>query len=107
MFNISDDILFDKNKIKVLDGIAGSAKSSFVDDKFKGNYKRFTSTVKLMKDAKARFNCECDTIAGGLFTSEKGKFYLEERKVDYETVVIFRSRYSTCILRCRMHARVA
>lgn len=88
MFNISDDILFDKNKIKVLDGIAGSAKSSFVDSKFKGNYKRFTSTVKLMKDAKARFDCECDTIAGGLFTSEKGKFYLEERKVDYETVVI-------------------
>ena len=86
--NISDDIMQNKSIIKVIDGIAGSAKSSAIDDYFKGKYKRFTSTVKLMKDAIARFDCPCNTIAGGLFTSEKGKFFLEEREVDYETVVI-------------------
>lgn len=86
---IPQDIIKNKNIIKVLDGIAGSAKSSMVHKEFSEHgYQRFTSTVKLMKDAVARFNCPCNTIAGGLFTTEKGKFFVGERTVESDTVVI-------------------
>lgn len=88
IFDIPDEILQDKDIIKILDGIAGSAKSSKIDAYFRGHYKRFTSTVRLMKDAMARYDCDCDTIAGGLFTTEDGRFFLEDREPEAEAIVL-------------------
>ena len=81
--------IHDAEYIKVFDGIAGSAKSSAIDIEFSGQYCRYTSTVKLMKDAISRFNCPCNTIAGGLFVTERGKFYAHEKNdIDVSTIVI-------------------
>ncbi len=88
IFDITDEDMFNKNLIKVIDGIAGSAKSSKIDAFFSGHYNRYTSTVRLMKDAQKRFGCRCDTIAGGLFTTEKGHFFVKFREPETETVVI-------------------
>ena len=69
---------FDKNRIKVFDGIAGSGKSTVIDTEYSGmKYVRYTSTHRLARDTSRRFGCETRTIAGGLFTSEAGRFFIE------------------------------
>lgn len=90
-FGITDDELFDKKFVKVIVGIAGSAKSSNIDRIFKDyevSYGRYTSTNKLKRDAKQRYGGNNFTIAGGLFNTEKGKFYSSEKDVEFEHVVI-------------------
>ena len=80
---------FDKNRIKVFDGIAGSGKSTVIDTEYSGmKYVRYTSTHRLARDTSRRFGCETRTIAGGLFTSEAGRFFIEERDPSCEEVVI-------------------
>lgn len=91
MFGISDSDMIDKNKVKIVDGIAGAAKSSGID-KFLTErgivYGRYTSTNKLARDAESRYGCHCDTIAGGLFQTDDGIFFSEEKDAEYQTVVI-------------------
>lgn len=90
-FNITDEQFFDKNIIKVFDGIAGSAKSSNVDKIFKDyniDYLRCTSTNKLKRDAFERYGGNCDTIAGALFKTEDNIFFKEEKESDFVNVVI-------------------
>lgn len=90
-FNITNEDFFDKTKIKVLDGIAGSAKSSNVDKIFKENgieYGKFTSTNKLKRDAENRFGGHVDTIAGGLFKTNNGVFFDETKDAEFENIVI-------------------
>lgn len=91
IFNVSRETWLDPRKVKILDGIAGSAKSSTLDVFFKAEnveYTRLTSTNKLKRDALERYGGTVYTIAGGLFTNEDGVFYIEEREIEAKTVVI-------------------
>ena len=90
-FGITNSELFDNSKIKVITGIAGSAKSSNIDKIFKENdieYYRFTSTNKLKNDAEKRYGQKSYTIAGGLFTSKNGKFFIDEKEIEAKHIVI-------------------
>ena len=90
-FGIPDEVILDKNKVKVLNGIAGSAKSSNIDKiltDYGIEYGRYTSTNKLKRDAENRYGGHNDTIAGGLFKTVDGSFFSEEREVVWDTVVI-------------------
>lgn len=91
IFGISDVDMFDKNKIKIIDSIAGAGKSSKVDAYFKQhgvNYGRYTSTNALKEDAARRYDMEVKTIASGLFHNECGRFYTDMKNNDCETTVI-------------------
>lgn len=91
VFGISREIMLDCNKIKIICGIAGSAKSSSIDTFFNRigeSYGRYTSTNKLKRDAKERYGCYCDTIAGGLFSTIDGRFFADEKDVDFKNIVI-------------------
>ena len=94
IFGISDKDFFDKNKIKVIDGIAGAGKSSVIDKFFEDNakkYGRYTSTNALKRDAQKRYpGTVCETVASGLFKTdgEKMIFYKEEKEIDFEDIVI-------------------
>lgn len=92
-FRISDADMLNPMKIKIICGIAGSAKSSNIHKFFteKGlKYTRYTSTNKLKRDAVERYGCACETIASGLFITDhdRCKFYAEEKDVSCENVVI-------------------
>ena len=91
MININDDILKNKNIIKIIDGIAGCGKSQGLDELLKAKrmaYARFTSTNKLKYESLRRYGGAVDTIAGGLFTSKALRFYQEEKQIDFENIVI-------------------
>lgn len=94
ILNIPLKVLLDKNFIKVIDGIAGAGKSSALHKILKDNkilYLRTTSTNKLKKDAMARYpECNCQTVAGGLFTTnlKDGGYYREYKDVEEDTIVI-------------------
>lgn len=91
IFGIPEEVFLDKNKIKIIDGIAGSAKSSGVDSFLKErgiDYFRVTSTNKLKRDALERYGGHVDTIAGGLFNTEDGLFFSDEKDIREDTVVI-------------------
>lgn len=89
ILGITEKDMRDKNLIKVIDGIAGSAKSSSLF-RFFGvdGVGRYTSTNRLKNDAAARYGGRCDTIAGGLFNTEKGRFYASLKDPEDETVII-------------------
>ena len=77
--------------MKIIDGIAGAGKSSIIDSFFKKKgipYLRTTSTNALKRDAERRYGVVCDTIAGGLFITEEGRFFSAEKDPDIKTVVI-------------------
>lgn len=91
IFGISENDFLDINKVKIIDGIAGAGKSSLIDNFFKSYdipYMRCTSTNALRRDAEERYGIKCDTIAGGLFTTEDCKFFNSEKSPDVFTVVI-------------------
>lgn len=89
---ISDDILYDSSKIKILDGIAGSGKTTYLSKTFEKDgvdYLHCTSTNRLKKDIEARFpNRHVKTVASGLFKGgEKGFYALPIEPVE-KTVII-------------------
>lgn len=91
LFGIPAETILDRAKIKIFDGIAGSAKSSNIDRFLKERgitYGRFTSTNKLKRDAERRFGGHVDTIAGGLFTTVNGVFFADLKDVKFGAVVI-------------------
>ena len=91
IFGISDNDMLNPQIVKIICGIAGSAKSSNIDKFFrtKGiDYARFTSTNKLKRDARDRYGCYCDTIAGGLFHTDDGLFFSEEKDSPYENIAL-------------------
>ena len=90
-FGIENDDFLNSSYVKVIDGIAGSAKSTNCDAILKEagiEYGRYTSTNRLKRDAIARFGGHVDTIAGGLFNTCDGVFYSSEKEVPFDTVVI-------------------
>lgn len=94
IFGISDKDFFDKNLIKVIDGIAGAGKSSIIDKFFEDNakkYGRYTSTNALKRDAQKRYPATvCETVASGLFKTDAENmiFYKEPKEIEYESIVI-------------------
>lgn len=89
------ELILNKDKIKVIDGIAGAGKSSalhkfLIDNKI--NYLRTTSTNKLRRDAFSRFpECRCTTTCSGLFISDikKGGYYSEPKEeIPEDTIII-------------------
>lgn len=90
-FGIENEDFLNNNYFKVINGIAGSAKSTNCDtilNEFLIEYGRYTSTNRAKRDAIARFGGHVDTIAGGLFNTFDGVFYSSEKEVPYDTVVI-------------------
>ena len=90
MFDLTDAEVL-QNGIKIIDGIAGGAKSSKTDAFFRSHnipYARFTSTNRLRRDASERYGMEVKTIAAGLFHNHGTNFYAEERDPIAENVVI-------------------
>lgn len=90
-FGVEDDLFLDANRVKILNGIAGSAKSSNVDKILTAHgisYGRYTSTNKLKRDAENRYGGHNDTIAGGLFKTVDGVFFSESKDPEFSTVVI-------------------
>lgn len=90
MFGLADDVLLNKG-IKIIDGIAGSSKSSSTDRFFREHditYARYTSTNRLRRDAEDRYNMPVKTIAAGLFANHGTNFYAEEKLPEAEHVVI-------------------
>lgn len=91
ILGIEEDVLLDQNYIKVIDGIAGSAKSSNLHTFFNARnieYGRYTSTNRLKRDAASRFGMEVKTVASGLFNTESGIFYKTFKAPDHENIVI-------------------
>ena len=91
ILNISENDFFNKNLIKVFDGIAGSAKSTKCAQVLNDNgveFLRCTATNKLKRDAARRFGGNNKTIAGGLFRTDGAIFYAEEKETDYKTILI-------------------
>lgn len=89
ILNITEDEFFDKNKIKVFDGIAGCAKSTASAVLLDGtDYGRYTSTNKLKRDAFNRFGGNTFTIAGGLFYNKGGEFMTEFKDAPFDNLLI-------------------
>lgn len=84
--------IMDGKRVKVLDGIAGSAKTSTVCRLLQENgvdYLHMTSTNRLKSDIERRFHHAASTVASGLFhTSEGGGFYAEGREVSAPVIII-------------------
>lgn len=90
MFGLTDAEVL-QHGIKIIDGIAGGAKSSKTDQFFRSHnipYARFTSTNRLRRDASERYNMDVKTIAAGLFHNHGTNFYAEERDPIAENIVI-------------------
>ena len=90
MFGLTDAEVL-QHGIKIIDGIAGGAKSSKTDQFFRSRnipYARFTSTNRLRRDASERYNMDVMTIAAGLFHNHGTNFYAEERDPIAENIVI-------------------
>lgn len=91
VFGIPENIMLDASYVKVLDGIAGSAKSSNLHRFFISKslpYGRYTSTNRLKADAEDRYGGNNDTIASGLFKTVSGKFYAAQKDPEFRHVVI-------------------
>lgn len=85
--------MLDKRKIKVIDGIAGSGKSSGLHRWLSGrgiDYLRCTSSRLLARDASDRYDMPVKTIASGLFKKQPNSWFFYENPADPEqkTVVI-------------------
>lgn len=89
ILGLDEKVMDDKNFIKVIDGIAGSAKSSSLFRRYGvDGVGRYTSTNRLKRDAAARYGGHCDTIAGGLFQTSGRTFYAEQKDTEDDVVII-------------------
>ena len=89
---IPENVLNDSTKIKILDGIAGCGKTTYLSTTLEKNgtpYIHMTSTNRLKRDIQNRFpNRNVTTTASGLFRTENCKFYSTESAPDCKTLVI-------------------
>lgn len=85
------DKLMSGKKVKVLDGIAGAAKTSALINLFLKNrvkYIHTTSTNKLKRDIEDRFGTSAYTVAGKLFKTDNGIFYNTQKEVNENIIII-------------------
>lgn len=89
---IPENVLTDSTKIKILDGIAGCGKTTYLSTTLEKNgtpYIHMTSTNRLKRDIQKRFpNRTVTTTASGLFRTENCQFYSTEAAPEYKTLVI-------------------
>lgn len=89
---IPDDVLRDSSKVKILDGIAGCGKTTYLSRTLEANgtdYIHMTSTNRLKRDIQKRFPSRTvTTTASGLFKTENCKFYSTESAPACKTLVI-------------------
>lgn len=89
---IPADVFNDANRVKILDGIAGCGKTTYLSTTLEANgvpYIHMTSTNRLKRDIQNRFpNRTVTTTASGLFRTENCKFYSTESAPDCHTLVI-------------------
>lgn len=91
VFSFSEADFLNPDLVKVVYGVAGRGKSSVINDFFQSRnipYLWTTSTNKLKRDAQERYGCEASTVCSALFTSENGRFYLEEKDPEYKNIII-------------------
>lgn len=80
-----------KYPVMVIEGIAGSAKTSTVVKVLQDaniEYLHTTSTNKLKRDIETRFHHGAKTVASALFRTEDGCFYKSERNVEEQYIII-------------------
>lgn len=90
MFGISDVDLLDPNKIKVLNGIAGSGKSTTTVSELRrlgSNFCLASFSNALKFAASDKFGCPTDTICGLEFVNTPYPRYDEKPVVEFDTVV--------------------
>lgn len=90
MFGISDKDLMDPNKIKIIDGIAGSGKSTSTVNELRRLGSKFclaSFSNALKFAAYDKFNCDVDTICGLEFVNTPFPRYCEKDVEGYDTVV--------------------
>lgn len=88
---IKEKDMLDNRKIKVIDGIAGSGKSSGLHRWLaeRGiDYLRCTSSRLLARDASDRYQMPVKTIASGLFKKQPNGWFFYENPVDPEQTTI-------------------
>lgn len=91
IFSFTDADFLDSKKVKVVYGVAGRGKSSVINNFLQSNsiaYTWTTSTNKLKRDAAERYGCEAKTVCSALFTSDAGRFYIDEKDPDAKTIII-------------------
>ena len=89
---IPENVFNDSSKVKILDGIAGCGKTTYLSNTLESNgipYIHMTSTNRLKRDIQNRFpNRTVTTTASGLFCTENCKFYSTESSPECKTLVI-------------------
>ena len=91
VFSFTESDFLNPDLVKVIYGVAGWGKSSVVNNFFQSRnipYLWTTSTNKLKRDAQERYGCEASTVCSALFTSENGRFYIEEKDPEYKNIII-------------------
>lgn len=85
-------VLSNFEKLKILNGIGGSGKTTYLCKTFEEHnvsYIHMTSTNRLKRDIQKRFpNRTVTTTASGLFVTENCKFYSKETEPEIKTIVI-------------------
>lgn len=90
MFGISDKDLMDKNKIKILNGIAGSGKSTTTVNKLRSlgsNFCLASFSNALKFAASDKFGCPVDTICGLEFVNSPVPRYDYKEVTKFDTVI--------------------
>lgn len=90
MFGIADKDLMDKNKIKIINGIAGSGKSTSTVStlrRLNSNFILASFSNALKFAASDKFNCPTDTICGLEFVNTPFPRSEEKSVLEYDTVV--------------------
>lgn len=90
MFGISDKDLMDPNKIKIINGIAGSGKSTTTVGELRklgSNFCLASFSNALKFAASDKFGCPTDTICGLEFVNTPYPRYEEKEVLDFDTVV--------------------
>ena len=91
VFSFTESDFLNPDLVKVVYGVAGRGKSSVINNFFQSRnipYLWTTSTNKLKRDAQERYGCEASTVCSALFTSENGRFYIEEKDPEYKNIII-------------------
>lgn len=89
-----EDITIDRilrNQVTVIEGIAGSAKTSTTVKVLKEAgipFLHTTSTNKLKKDIERRFGYQAKTTASALFSNKDLQFYTGEKEVNEDVIII-------------------
>lgn len=91
VFGISEKDFFDKNKVKIIDGIAGAGKSTAVENYLEQHNEvfcmaSFSNALKFA--AQDKFGCNVDTICGLCFVNTPYPRTAEKDVKEFNTVVL-------------------